>query len=125
MVFLFKGVLLHYPLIKWCFLFIGHALALRDFPLAMQEVRARQIGIELCPISNQMLEYVADIRYVIDCLHQLNSTHAQSTHSVQAYAFLHILTHSHTFIRTHTRTHSYTHTLAHIHAYTLHKGRHM
>jgi len=41
---------------------IGHALALHDFPLLMQLVKQRGIGLELCPISNSMLEFFKDIR---------------------------------------------------------------
>jgi adenosine deaminase CECR1 len=41
---------------------IGHGLALIKHPLLLAEVRRRQIPIEVCPISNQVLRYVADLR---------------------------------------------------------------
>ena len=41
---------------------IGHALALVKHPLLMQIVKARGVAIEVCPISNQLLGYVADLR---------------------------------------------------------------
>eukprot|EP01125_Pyxidicula_operculata_P001526 TRINITY_DN1138_c0_g1_i1.p1 TRINITY_DN1138_c0_g1~~TRINITY_DN1138_c0_g1_i1.p1 ORF type:complete len:475 (+),score=65.03 TRINITY_DN1138_c0_g1_i1:141-1565(+) len=41
---------------------IGHGFALKDYPLIMDEVRKRGIGIEICPISNQMLRLVNDMR---------------------------------------------------------------
>jgi adenosine deaminase CECR1 len=41
---------------------IGHGLALFKHPLLMQRVKERGIAIEVCPISNQVLGYVADLR---------------------------------------------------------------
>jgi len=41
---------------------IGHGFALKDFPLLMKMVKERPIPIEICPISNQMLRYLEDIR---------------------------------------------------------------
>jgi len=41
---------------------IGHGLALFKHPLLMQIVKERNIAIEVCPISNQVLGYVADLR---------------------------------------------------------------
>ena len=41
---------------------IGHGLALFKHPLLMQKVKERGIAIEVCPISNQVLGYVADLR---------------------------------------------------------------
>jgi adenosine deaminase CECR1 len=41
---------------------IGHALALIRHPLLLREVKARDIAIEVCPISNQLLGFVADLR---------------------------------------------------------------
>jgi adenosine deaminase CECR1 len=41
---------------------IGHGLALFKHPLLMQIVKERGIAIEVCPISNQVLGYVADLR---------------------------------------------------------------
>ena len=41
---------------------IGHGLALVRHPLLMQMVKERGIAIEVCPISNQVLGYVADLR---------------------------------------------------------------
>ena len=41
---------------------IGHGLALIKHPALMDKVRERHIAIEVCPISNQVLGYVADLR---------------------------------------------------------------
>jgi adenosine deaminase CECR1 len=41
---------------------IGHGLALVRHPLLMEMARDRGIAIEVCPISNQLLGYVADLR---------------------------------------------------------------
>jgi adenosine deaminase CECR1 len=41
---------------------IGHGLALFKHPLLMQIVKDRGMAIEVCPISNQVLGYVADLR---------------------------------------------------------------
>jgi adenosine deaminase CECR1 len=41
---------------------IGHGLALFKHPLLMQIVKERGIAIEVCPISNQVLGYIADLR---------------------------------------------------------------
>jgi len=41
---------------------IGHGLALFKHPLLMQRVKERGMAIEVCPISNQVLGYVADLR---------------------------------------------------------------
>jgi len=41
---------------------IGHGLALVRHPLLMELVRERGVAIEACPISNQLLGYVADLR---------------------------------------------------------------
>lgn len=41
---------------------IGHGLALIKHPLLMQIVKEREIAIEVCPISNQVLGYIADLR---------------------------------------------------------------
>ncbi len=41
---------------------IGHGIALFKHPLLMQIVKEREIAIEVCPISNQVLGYVADLR---------------------------------------------------------------
>jgi adenosine deaminase CECR1 len=41
---------------------IGHGIALFKHPLLMQIVKERNIAIEVCPISNQVLGYVADLR---------------------------------------------------------------
>lgn len=41
---------------------IGHGLALIKHPLLMEIVKARDIAIEVCPISNQILGYVPDLR---------------------------------------------------------------
>jgi adenosine deaminase CECR1 len=41
---------------------IGHGLALVRHPLLMERVRERGIAIEACPISNQVLGYVGDLR---------------------------------------------------------------
>jgi len=41
---------------------IGHGITLFKHPLLMQIVNEREIAIEICPISNQVLGYVADLR---------------------------------------------------------------
>lgn len=41
---------------------IGHGLALIKHPLLMEIVRSRGIAVEVCPISNQVLGYVLDLR---------------------------------------------------------------
>jgi adenosine deaminase CECR1 len=41
---------------------IGHGLALIKHPLLMDMVKARGIAIEICPISNQLLDYIPDLR---------------------------------------------------------------
>jgi adenosine deaminase CECR1 len=41
---------------------IGHGLALVRHPLLMEMARDRGIAVEVCPISNQILGYVADLR---------------------------------------------------------------
>jgi adenosine deaminase CECR1 len=51
---------------------IGHALALFRHPLLLREVKARDIAIEVCPISNQVLGYVADLR-THPAAHYINS----------------------------------------------------
>jgi adenosine deaminase CECR1 len=41
---------------------IGHGIALFKHPLLMQIVKERGIAIEVCPIANQVLGFVADLR---------------------------------------------------------------
>ncbi|XP_031334053.1 adenosine deaminase 2-like [Photinus pyralis] len=41
---------------------IGHALGLIKHPVALEMIKERNIAIEVCPISNQMLLYVDDLR---------------------------------------------------------------
>jgi adenosine deaminase CECR1 len=41
---------------------IGHGITLFKHPLLMQIVKERGIAIEVCPISNQVLGFVADLR---------------------------------------------------------------
>ena len=41
---------------------IGHGLALVRHPLLMEMVQGKGIAIEVCPISNQVLGYVGDLR---------------------------------------------------------------
>jgi adenosine deaminase CECR1 len=41
---------------------LGHGLALFKHPLLMQRVKERGIAIEVCPISNQVLGYITDLR---------------------------------------------------------------
>ncbi len=41
---------------------IGHGLALVRHPLLMQMARDRGVAVEVCPISNQVLGFVADLR---------------------------------------------------------------
>jgi adenosine deaminase CECR1 len=51
---------------------IGHGIALFKHPLLMQIVKERSIAIEVCPISNQVLGYVADLRNH-PAVHYINS----------------------------------------------------
>lgn len=41
---------------------IGHGIALPRHPVLLDRVRERGIAVEVCPISNQVLGYVADLR---------------------------------------------------------------
>ncbi|HKZ31358.1 MAG TPA: hypothetical protein VJ648_03270 [Vicinamibacteria bacterium] len=41
---------------------IGHGLALARHPLLMEMVRERGVAVEVCPVSNQVLGYVPDLR---------------------------------------------------------------
>ncbi|KAI4469389.1 adenosine deaminase [Holotrichia oblita] len=41
---------------------IGHALALPKHPSLMRMVKEKNIAVEVCPISNQMLGFVSDLR---------------------------------------------------------------
>eukprot|EP01113_Clastostelium_recurvatum_P028752 TRINITY_DN3472_c0_g1_i3.p1 TRINITY_DN3472_c0_g1~~TRINITY_DN3472_c0_g1_i3.p1 ORF type:complete len:552 (-),score=116.62 TRINITY_DN3472_c0_g1_i3:1078-2559(-) len=41
---------------------IGHGLQLQKHPILMDIVLKNKIGIEICPISNQLLEYTPDMR---------------------------------------------------------------
>jgi adenosine deaminase CECR1 len=41
---------------------IGHGIALQRHPYLMEQVRKKGICVELCPISNQVLSYVKDLR---------------------------------------------------------------
>jgi adenosine deaminase CECR1 len=41
---------------------VGHGLALIKHPYVMSEMRRRQIPVEICPISNQVLRYIPDLR---------------------------------------------------------------
>jgi len=52
---LFEALLLHSQR-------IGHGLALAKHPLLLERVRDRKIAVEVCPISNQVLGYVPDLR---------------------------------------------------------------
>lgn len=51
---------------------IGHGFALVKHPLLMQIVKERDIAIEVCPISNQVLGFVADLRNH-PAVHYINS----------------------------------------------------
>ncbi len=51
---------------------IGHGLTLIKHPLLMRIVKERGIAIEVCPISNQVLGYVADLRNH-PAVHYINS----------------------------------------------------
>lgn len=41
---------------------LGHGFNIVRHPLLMEEVRKRGVAIEVCPISNQVLRYVTDLR---------------------------------------------------------------
>lgn len=41
---------------------IGHGLNLRNFPTLQEAFKVREIAIEVCPISNQVLGFVPDLR---------------------------------------------------------------
>jgi len=41
---------------------IGHGYALREYPVLMDLVKQKQIALEVCPISNQMLKLLVDLR---------------------------------------------------------------
>lgn len=41
---------------------LGHGFNLLSHPLLMEEVRKRGVAIEVCPISNQVLRYLTDLR---------------------------------------------------------------
>jgi adenosine deaminase CECR1 len=41
---------------------IGHGVALYKYPRLMEIVKERGIAVEVCPLSNQMLGYVPDLR---------------------------------------------------------------
>lgn len=41
---------------------IGHGMALARLPALAERVREREIALEVCPISNQVLGYVSDLR---------------------------------------------------------------
>lgn len=41
---------------------IGHGFAIAKHPLVMQEIMKRNIAVEVCPISNQVLKLVSDLR---------------------------------------------------------------
>jgi len=41
---------------------IGHGLALKGYPLLMEIVKRKGIGLEVSPISNQLLRFVNDLR---------------------------------------------------------------
>ena len=51
---------------------IGHGIALFKHPLLMEIVKSRQIAIEICPTSNQILGFVADLRNH-PAVHYINS----------------------------------------------------
>ncbi|KAK3289113.1 hypothetical protein CYMTET_3441 [Cymbomonas tetramitiformis] len=41
---------------------IGHGIALAKLPTLMEEVKRKDIALEICPISNQVLQFVYDMR---------------------------------------------------------------
>jgi len=41
---------------------LGHGFNLLGHPLLMEEVKKRKVAIEVCPISNQVLRYITDLR---------------------------------------------------------------
>lgn len=51
---------------------IGHGVALFKHPLLMEMVKSRGIAVEVCPTSNQILGYVADLRNH-PAVHYINS----------------------------------------------------
>lgn len=42
--------------------FSGHGFAVMNYPFLQDEIKQRGIAIEVCPISNQLLRVVYDIR---------------------------------------------------------------
>lgn len=41
---------------------LGHGFALHNYPTLQEQVKERKIAIEVCPISNQLLRVVQDLR---------------------------------------------------------------
>ena len=41
---------------------IGHGLSIAKFPTLMHSLKAKRIAVEICPLSNQVLQFVDDMR---------------------------------------------------------------
>jgi adenosine deaminase CECR1 len=71
---------------------IGHGLALIKHPRLMQIVKERGIAVEVCPISNQILGYVADLRNH-PAVHYINAGLPVVLSSDDPAVFRHTLSH--------------------------------
>jgi adenosine deaminase CECR1 len=71
---------------------IGHGLALIRHPRLMQIVKERRIAIETCPISNQILGYVSDLRNH-PAVHYINAGLPVVLSSDDPAVFRHTLSH--------------------------------
>ena len=71
---------------------IGHGLALIKHPRLMQIVKERGIAVEVCPISNQILGYVSDLR-THPAVHYINAGLPVVLSSDDPAVFRHTLSH--------------------------------
>jgi adenosine deaminase CECR1 len=71
---------------------IGHGLALIKHPQLMEIVKARGIAVEVCPISNQVLGYVSDLR-THPAVHYINAGLPVVLSSDDPAVFRHTLSH--------------------------------
>jgi adenosine deaminase CECR1 len=71
---------------------IGHGLALVRHPRLMQIVKERGIAVEVCPISNQILGYVSDLRNH-PAVHYINAGLPVVLSSDDPAVFRHTLSH--------------------------------